>query len=57
MLLLCYIISFVLNLSMSFFMPCNFVIVTVMCDVMLILSSKMRIKVKENRNEKIIEND
>ena len=38
-------------------MLCDSVIVTVIYNIMLILSSKMKIKVKENRNEKIIENN
>ena len=42
---------------MSFFMSSDSVIVIMTYDIMLILSSKMKIKVKENRNEKIIENN
>ena len=38
-------------------MSCDSVIVTVIYNIMLILSFKMKIKVKENRNEKIIENN
>ena len=38
-------------------MLCDSVIVTVIYNIMLILSFKMKIKVKENRNEKIIENN
>ena len=42
---------------MSFFMSSDSVIVIMTYDIMLILSFKMKIKVKENRNKKIIENN
>ena len=59
MLLLYYIISFVLDPLMFFFRSYDPVIMTVICDIILILvlSSKRKIKEIENKNKKEIKNN